>query len=146
MLYSKCLNKRSEEARIEKDILIDYLKKFQTNLEDGINIFFNSKKLCFNDVVSKLKSLRQEFNFIKSLIKKYEYDYIIEERDTCSDIDSRIRDMNDSFSNTVKSNGGSVWIDNNQISVGTQSRQDIEKVNLKIKENIFDLIVLINKK
>ena len=140
------LNRKNEEERTEKDVLIKYLKKFQNNLGNDINIFLNSKKLKFSDVVSGLKTFRQEFNSVGSLIKKYKYDYIVSDVDVCMDIDSCIRDINDSFTNTIKSNNNKLTIDNNQISIGTKSRQDIEKANLKIKERIFDLIVLINRK
>lgn len=143
---TRFLSRKNEEDRVEKDVLINYLKNFQHDLEDSLDKFFLAERLNFNDVVAKLKTLRQTINSVTGLIKKYNYNSIIDNTDICILIDSCIRNINDNFTNTIKSEDDNVTIDKNEISIGTKNRQDIEDSNLKIREMIFDLIVLINRK
>lgn len=140
---TRFLNRRNEEDRVEKDVLIVYLKDFQSNL-DGIlkDLLLTEKALDFGIVVAKLKMLRQSFNTVAALIKKYGYSDL----GACVKIDSYIRDINDSFTNTVKSEGGAVTIDMDKISVDMKIHQDIEESNSRIRQVVFDLIVVINRK
>lgn len=143
---TRFLSRKNEEERVEKDVLITYLKSFQKDLENNLKEFFVAEKLNFNDVVANLKTLRQAFNSTASLIKKYNYDSTMNNLDICMSIDLCIRNINDNFTNTIKSDKDNITIDRNEISLGTKNRQDIEDSNSKIREMIFDLIVLINRK
>jgi len=141
---TRTLTRKNEEERVEKDLLIKRLDNFQTNLGDALTRFFATEKLKFTDVTSELKTLRQDFNSIRLLLEKYEYD-----NDICTGIDNGLRDVKDYFTDTPKSDGSGntdVQISQDEISIGTTSRQGIDETNMKIKGQIFDLVVLINRK
>lgn len=146
VFVANILTKRSEEERAEKDILIDYLKNFQNDLELSLNKFFQLDELEFSDVVSKLKTIRKNFNSIACLLKRYKYNYTDGGVNICSCIDICIRDINDNFTNTIKSDNDHIKIDRNKISIDAESRQEIDRLIGKVKEKIFSLIVLINRK
>lgn len=147
VLYvTRILTRKNEEERVEKGILIKRLERFNKNLNDSIEGFLSTPNLKLLTVNAKLKTIRQEFHSIVDLLKKYNF---IEEGDNiCEDIDTNIRDVKDLLTETP-TNGitdpTSIEINQGEISLGTLNRQGVETSSTKIKSNVFDLVVLINR-
>jgi len=144
---TRSLTRKNEEERVEKDILIKRLDKFQNNLDENIKKFFSTGNLEFVNVVSKLKTIRKDFNSICCLLKKYYF--VPGGDDLCRSIDTSIRDVKDILTDTPRSgenSTGRTSVAQNEIILSTENKQNIENSNMVIKELVFDLIVKINRK
>lgn len=113
-------------------------------MEKAIEDFFSRDNLKLTDVTSTLKTIRQNFSSIKTLLKKYEYDIVVEDCDICNEIDSSLRDIKDYFTETEED--GDTQVNNDEIHIGTNNRQNIEESKNAIDNKLYDLVVVINKK
>lgn len=144
---TRILTPKNEEERVEKDLLIKRLEKFENRLDLNISKMFAEDKLELVFVTRELKSLRQDFNSTVNLLKVNEF--VDTEDLVCLGIDSLIRDIKDLFTDTPRDGEGvstDIKIDQGKIIIGSHRRSSIEKTNSDLKAKIFDLVVMINRK
>lgn len=149
VFVTRTLTRQNEEERVEKDLLIKRLEGFQDTLNKALIAFLSKENLKLTDVTAELKTLRRDFNSIWDLLKKYRYEIVVDGCNLCSDIDSGLRDIKDYFTDTPRTEDtgdGAATISQDEISLSASGRQGVEDSNMKIKGQIFDLVVAINKK
>jgi hypothetical protein len=140
------LEKINEQERVLKDLMIDDLKDFKFDFVKEIREILKLDKIGYNDVVGKLRTLRQSLNALITIIKKYKF---LENQEVLNSLDSKVRDIRDLFTDTPS---GSVTTDTDikieagKISLGTNRRENIEVAISDIRVLIFELVVEINKK
>lgn len=142
---SKVLERGNEQERVEKNLIIEDIKTFKKDLSQGVEELFGGKDILFFYATAKLRTIRKNFYCISEIIRKNKY---LKEEDILSSIDSKNRDINESFTDTAEISQkmeGEIVIDDGKISLGSPRRENIEEKVNEINSLIFDLVVMINR-
>ncbi len=133
---TRILNISNEKTRIEKNLIIEYLKNFKKDLFKSIRSINDTAEIEYYTVSSKLKILRTEINLILKFTEKYKFSNNIDRFDK---IDTRIRDIKDLFTDEAD-------VINNKIVLKAEQKDKANGLINEIELQIFELIIEINRK
>lgn len=140
------LNKKNEQERVEKDLIIDDIKNFKTNLVSDVKKIIDSEKTNYIQVVSKLKTQRMHLNSILKLIRDYN---LLENEDLLNKLDDKIRDIRDLLTETpvvaAVNQAPEIIIVNGEITLGSIQREKIDTALNEMGNLIFVLVFEVNK-
>lgn len=132
------LTKKNETERVERDILIQNIRNYQSTLIDKVKRYTNQQKCPeLTEITTNFKILRQKMEVISELSSRIITEEKINQNNYPGKLKDIVRDILDIFTNAK--------IEQNEIQL---QKQDITQISQKINqfEKIsFDLIVLINR-
>lgn len=139
------MNKRNEQERVEKDLIIEDLKKFKLDLIMDVKKILETERISLIMVTSKLKTSRMNLNLITKLIDEYKFAINDE---VVSGLDTKIRDIKDLLTETPAVSGttsSEITINNGEISLGSNQREKIDVALNEMSALIFKLVIEINR-
>lgn len=139
------LNKRNEQERVEKNLIIEDIRSFKSYLLSDIKKILETEKINYLQVVSKLKTLRMNLNSIIKLIEKYHF---LNNKEMTVKLDNKIRDIKDLLTETPAVSGSvnpEITINNGEISLGSSQRDRIDTALNEMASLIFELVFEINR-
>lgn len=144
IFVARKLNKITEQERVQKNLMIEDLKNFKKDLFKEVKNILNIDPILFQEVVSQIKILRMRFNSIGKLINKFKF---VESTTITDEIDSKIRDVRDLLTDTPATSAGSqITVNNGEISIGAERREQVETVLNEFSSLMFELTVMVNNK
>lgn len=133
------ISKKTEESRIEKNLLIKRVEGFEESLVKVINNFLTVDELSIITVNSEIQILRKIIHSLKDLL--ISRSIIKKDSKIILEIDSHIRDLADLITD---SNDDCVSILDGRILFNNSSKNTIFIKKNELRNKLFELIVYIN--
>ena len=136
------LTKKTEEDRIEKDLLISDLKEFKAEFVSKVHKILHSKTIKVVEVSSTLKVLRIALNTIIELVDKHNL------AQTCAaraELDKRIRDINDLLTDVPQDAHDGTVISGGEISLTAERKDKVVAVLYDFNKLVFEVVAAVNR-
>lgn len=140
------LSTQNEEERVEKDLIIQDVRDFKKNIIKDIRRILNQATIEHSYVVERIKILRMSLNCIVTLIRKHKY---TTDEASLTKLENKIRDIKDLLTDTpMSSSTGTpdISVSGGLIRLEPIRKEKIETTLAEINNDIFELVVEINKK